>query len=131
LRKKRALAGVQYHPGEVFLGQAADRVGEEILVGERDPVHQPAVGIQGHNDAPVEIALERVLGERRDGMGVEARREAHLERDAMLDYELEEGRVLAETRPVPDPPGAARLQGLMDGVGAVAFARVTGARKAV
>src|SRR5438067_1470613 len=50
--------------GAILPRETALRVGEEILVGEGDPVHQPAVGIEGHDHAPIEIALKGVVGER-------------------------------------------------------------------
>src|SRR6266516_6857590 len=64
-------------------------------------------------------------------MSVEIRREAHLERHAVLDHVLEQRAVLPQARAVPDPPGATIVQGLPDRVRAVSFARVTGARYVV
>src|SRR5207247_4603218 len=63
LREKCALARIEYDAREVRLGQAQHALGHEILVGERDAVHHPAVGVQRDDHALVEITLERMLGE--------------------------------------------------------------------
>src|SRR5207247_9021861 len=64
-------------------------------------------------------------------MGVHVRGEAHLERDLPLDDVLEQRGVFPESSTVADPLGAALMERLVDGLRAIPFPGVAGARHAV
>src|SRR3989475_11760957 len=83
------------------------------LVREGDPVHQPPVGIECHDDTALEIPLEGVLRDRGHGVGVEVAAETHLERDGALDHVVEQRRILAQPRAMTDALGAAGVQRLV------------------
>src|SRR2546427_3721822 len=64
-------------------------------------------------------------------MGVHVGGETHLERDLPLDHVFEQRGVFPQSSTVADPLGAALMERLVDGLRAIPFPGVAGARHAV
>src|SRR6266404_2376138 len=125
LRKKRALAGVQHDALQLIGRETEHRVGQEILVRQRDAVRQRAIGIECDHDALLVIALKGMLRHRSHDMRMHVAREAHFERNLAGDDFLQQRRVFGEPGAMPDSLGPDLVQRLVNRLRSVAFPRVT------
>ena len=85
-RPERRLHRVQRQPFHVVEPDPERPMERRELAAERDPAHQPVVGVDGDPEAEPAQQIDRVLLDGGGGAGVHVGRRAHLERHAPIAH---------------------------------------------
>src|SRR5690349_7073541 len=128
LRPREERVGEPVQNAAVDLGPAEAELGvrQPVLVAQRDPCHEPAIGAERQGQARVEIPAHRVVRRARNGAGLDVARDVGLDQDAPVADVVLEPRILVQPGAMADPVRVAAMHRLGDRPGSRGLTRVDG-----